>query len=218
MPVRSIWSNVGVAVQSALGSGQDVSAITKANPGVLTYVGADPTEDSYVLLLGINGMVQVDERVFRANNVNAGGNTLELEGEDTTLYDTLVASTAAMYPITFGTNLRIVQGITASGGEPEEVDGTTIHDTTRQIQYGVFSASQFSMDCLWDPADAGLIALKQASKLKAKRAFHFSWPNGYRHLFYGLVAAIGDPIGTAQGLVTTPVKITRVGAPTFYAA
>lgn len=224
-----LWSGVTVAMQSALGAAQDITSITAASPPVLTYVGADPTEDSYVLLAGINSMREVNERVFRANNVSAGGNTLELEGENGLAYTaqgavTGVGSTtgagsltSGLAPITFGTSLQIVTGVNASGGEPEEVDATTIHDVTRNILYGVFTQVQFSMDLHWDPSDAGLIAMKTASQTKAKRAFLISWPNGYRYAFYGRVAALGAPAGSAQGLTTTVARVSQIGVGTTYA-
>ncbi len=45
------WSNVTIDVQTALGSAQDISGITKADPGVITYVGADPAKRSARLAL-----------------------------------------------------------------------------------------------------------------------------------------------------------------------
>lgn len=217
MTTRSVWSNVQVALQSSLSAAQDVSAITKASPGVLTYVGSDPSNGDYILLTSIEGMREVNNRIFRVANVNAGGNTLELEGENTSSYGTF-SGTGSMQIITFGTTLEIVRGVNASGGEPREIEATTIHDTEEVIEYGVLSRSQFSMECLWDPADAGLVALKAASEIKADRCVRFTWANGYKHLFYGKVAAGGDPTGSAQQLVTTQVTITRQGRATFYAS
>jgi hypothetical protein len=216
MPVRTVWSSVDVDIQSALSAAQDVSAITKASPGVLTYVGADPNNGDYILLTSIEGMREVNNRIFRVANVNTGSNTLELEGENTSAYGTF-SGTGSMQVITFGTTLEIVRGVNASGGEPREIDATTIHDSEEVIEYGVLSRSQFSMEAIWDPADAGLVALKAASEIKADRAVRFTFANGYKHLFYGKVAAGGDPTGTSQNLATTNITITRQGRATFYA-
>src|SRR5262245_8857988 len=81
-----LWTGVSMDMQSALSAAQDISSITAANPPVLTYVGADPTNGNFVLLAGVTTMREVNERVFRAANVNAGGNTLELEGENALAY------------------------------------------------------------------------------------------------------------------------------------
>ena len=49
MPV-SIWSNVQVAVQSALGTANTISGVTKANPAVATYTGANPANGDYIVV------------------------------------------------------------------------------------------------------------------------------------------------------------------------
>ena len=63
------WSNVGVDVQTALGSAITISAISKASTGVVSYTGTDPTNGDYVLIAA-NGMTQVNDRIFRVANVN----------------------------------------------------------------------------------------------------------------------------------------------------
>lgn len=57
---------------------QAISGITQANPGVLTYVGADPANGDWMLLAGIGGMTELNGRYVKVANVNAGANTFEL--------------------------------------------------------------------------------------------------------------------------------------------
>lgn len=58
---------------------QDITAISKANPGVLTYSGADTfSAADRVLLTGIGGMTELNNRVVRVGTVNTGANTLTL--------------------------------------------------------------------------------------------------------------------------------------------
>lgn len=58
---------------------QDITAITKANPGVLTYNGADTFANGDVVYLsGIVGMTELNGRFVKVANVNAGANTFEL--------------------------------------------------------------------------------------------------------------------------------------------
>ena len=76
------WSNVQVAIQSALGTALTVSAISKASPGVVTYTGTDPSNGDYHLL-EVQGMTQINNRVVRVANVNGGSNTYEAEGINT---------------------------------------------------------------------------------------------------------------------------------------
>lgn len=212
----SLWSNVAIAVQSALATALPISAITKANPGVVTYTGTDPSNGDYLYLSDIQGMYQVDDRVIRAANVNTGSDTVELEGENTTSYDTFTSGDAQV--ITFGTTLAIVTDVQVSGGDFEQIDVTTIHDDVRKTIPGAASPIVLSGSALWDVADAGFVALKAASLLKAKRAIKVTFSNGQIVVFTGYIGFTGLPTGTAQDKVVTPFQITMYGVPTTYSA
>lgn len=215
MPNVSIWSNVGVKVQSAASASQTISAITKANPGVVTYVGADPTNGDYIKITATSGMSQVDGRFFRVANVNAGANTLELEGENTTNYDTFVSGSFVI--ITFGTTLATATNVSASGGERDQIDITTIHDSVKKQIPGAAAASVFNFENIWDVADAGLVALKSASDSNSQLGVRFDFSNGQKFLFGGFIGCSLQPTGSGQDKVTTPVVITGFGRPTTYA-
>lgn len=212
----SLWSNVAIAVQSSLAAALPISGITKADPGVVTYTGTDPSNGDYLYLSSIQGMSQVDERIFRAANVNGAGNTVELEDEDTTNYDTFSSGNAQV--ITFGTTLAIVTDVQVSGGEFDQIDVTTIHDNVRKQIPGAASPIVFSGSCIWDVADAGFAALKAASDVKAKRAIRITFANGQKVVFTGYIGFTGLPTGQAQDKVVTPFQITMFGRPTTYAS
>jgi hypothetical protein len=211
----SKWSNVAVAVQSALSASQVVSGITKAATGVATYVGTDPVNGDYVALTA-NGMYQVDGRIFRVANVNGAGNTLELEGEATTSYDTFTSGSLGI--VTFGTSLTTLVGLSATGGEPSFISTTTIHDNVSRQIPGIPSPVVFSFESLWDPADAGLVALKAASDASARRAVRFTFSGGQKLVFNGYISCTLLPVGNAQDKVTTNVTINLDGNPTVYAS
>lgn len=212
------WSNVSVGIQSALATAVTITGITKASPGVVSYTDAgssDPANGAYVLLT-IQGMHQLDQRVVRVANVSAGSDTFELEGVDTSLFDTFSSGTFQV--ITFGTTMTSAAGINASGGDYETADLTTIHDNTRKIAPTVASALQYTFDMFWDPADAALVALKAASDAKTTRAIKFTFADGSLFLFSGYVGASLAPTGSAQDTVKTSVLISAYGRPTTYAS
>lgn len=215
MPNINVWSKVAVAVQSALSAAQVISAISKANPGVVTYVGADPANGDYVLLT-VEGMHQVNDRVFRVANVNAGGNTFELEGENTTDFDTFGSGEFEI--VTFGTTLATLVDIAASGGEFAFEDTSTIHsDEMTQIPV----ASQpmaYNFSSLWDPADSGMAALKSASDARSPRCVRFTFTTGAKLVFNGYVACKNAPTGAARAKAVTPVVFTLNKSPTAYAS
>lgn len=208
-----VWSGVAVAVQSALATALTISGITKANPGVVSYSGTDPVNGDYVLLK-IQGMSQLDYRVARCANVSGVGNTFELEGIDTTSYDTFSTGTAEV--ITFGTTISTAAGLNVSGGDFQMIDVTTVHDNVNKQIPGNANPINISMESLWDPADAGVAALKTASDAKAIRCFKFTFADGAKVVFAGYVGATNFPTGSAQQRVSTPINVTMYGRPQAY--
>lgn len=68
---------------------QNITGITNANPAVVTYAGADTyANGDRVIITGVVGMHQVNNREFTVANVNAGANTFELSGVNSTAYGT----------------------------------------------------------------------------------------------------------------------------------
>lgn len=78
------YTDRGVVLENPL----DISNITQASPGVLTYVGADPSNDDWMYVSLVNGMTQVNGRYVRVTNVNAGAKTFELYDIDGVAIDT----------------------------------------------------------------------------------------------------------------------------------
>lgn len=207
------WSNVGVDVQTALSTAQTISAITKASTGVVTYVGADPTNGDYIVVTA-NGMTQVNDRIFRVANVNAGSNTFELEGETTTDYGTFTSGTFQI--ITFGASFNILQTIQVSGGEPEYADTTTIHDEVRKRAPTVVSPLSLSSDALFDLADPGFVEARKAYRAKTKRAILLRFGTGSKMAMNGYFSAAGVPTGQAQGVVQTRITIEAQNTPSVW--
>jgi hypothetical protein len=77
-----------------------ISAITNANPGVVTYTGADNIANGdLIYIYGVSGMTQVNGFVFTVANLNVGANTFELSGVDTTAYGVYTANGTISFAI-----------------------------------------------------------------------------------------------------------------------
>lgn len=208
------WSNVAVAMQSALASAVTITGITKANPGVVTSAAHGLNNGDYVYM-GVQGMYQLDGKVVRVANKTT--DTFELEGVNTTSFDTFSTGTAAA--ITFGTSITTATSMNASGGDFDFIDTTTIHVNNKTQIPGLGNPVNYSFDNLWDAADAGQIAMKAASDAQAIRAFKFTFGTGGKIMvFAGYVGFSGAPTGQAQDKVVTPASITQFGTPTYYAS
>lgn len=212
MATVSKWSNVAVAVQSAIAATVSISAITKASPGVVTTGSAHGYSNGDYVYLAIQGMYQLDGMVCRISA--AAGSNFTLEGLDTTNFDTFTSGTAQK--LTLGTSLSTATSITASGGDFSFIDTTTIHDNVKKQVPGLANPSTFSFENIWDVADAGLIALKAASDTQAVRAVRFTFANGQKVIFMGYIGASLLPTGSAQDIVKTSAVITMFGKPSVY--
>jgi hypothetical protein len=78
-----------------LGDTLDITNITNANPGVLTYTGTDPANGDWFYVTGVEGLTELNGRYVQVSNVNAGANTFELKdwfgnNIDTTSFGTYV--------------------------------------------------------------------------------------------------------------------------------
>lgn len=214
MPSK-VWSGIGVAIQSAIGADQAVSGLTKASPGVATYADADPSNGAYLLFKDVVGMHQMNNRIVRAADVDTGANTLELEGVNTTNYATWGTGNLAV--LTFGLSLNGVFDVQMSGGDPNFIDDTTVHDVISTEVLTTFTPIQAQFEHRWDPSDAGLAALEEATILKANRGVLFTFSDLSKFVFYGSIACLRLPQGSAQQKVTTRIAVRGAGFPMSYA-
>lgn len=210
------WANVAVSVQSTLSATVNISAITKASPGVVTTGSAHGWNTGDYVLMTVQGMYQLNYRVFRISA--ASGSNFTLEGEDTTNYGTFVATGSTAQKITFGTSLATLTSINASGGDFDFIDTTTIHDNIKTQVPGLPNPATYNFESFWDPADAGLVALKSASDGQAQRAILFSFASGQKFVFNAYVGCSLSPTGSAQDLIKTAVVFTALGGPKTYAS
>lgn len=208
------WSNTQIDIETARPSTLVITAISKANPAVITYTGTDPTNGQYVVLRDIVGMTEINDQVIRLANVVGGSNTAELEGIDSTAFDDFVSGEADV--LTFGVSMTTVQDVNSGGGEFRFSDLTTIHDDVEKRAPTVASPFTLQLGCLFKPDDAAHIELEEANDTKAQRAIRIRWPSGHKALFLAYVGASGIPTGSAQEVVKTSVSFEGQGKPRFY--
>ena len=214
------WSNVAIAMQSALAAAKTLTAITKASPGVVSSTAHGYSNGDFVYL-EVQGMWQLHGRVFRVASVAT--DTFQLEdvsggtGLSTAAFDTFTSGSA--YKITFGTSITTATSMNVSGGDYSMIDTTTIHGNQKSEVPGLPNSLSMTFDNLWDPTDAGQSAMKSASDAQAIRAFKFTFGTGGKIMvFAGYVGFAGAPAGSAQDKVTSQAVITAHGTPTYYSA
>ncbi len=208
------WSNVAIAFESARASGKTISGISKASTGVVTATAHGYANGDYILL-SVQGMYQMDNKVVR--DASTATDTFNAEGVDTTNFDTFSSGTA--YKLTLGSSITTATSVNSGGGDFSFIDTTTIHSNIKSSIPGAPNAQTYTFDNLWDPSDAGQIAMKSASDAQSQKAFKFTFGTGGPIMvFVGYVGFSGAPGGSAQDKVTTSATITAFGTPTYYAS
>jgi len=214
MATPIVWKNVAISMQSVIAAAETITAISKASAGVVSST-AHGLNDGDIVYIEAQGMYQVNEKVARV--IGKTTDTFNLEGVDTTGFDTF--SSGTFQKVTLAHSITSATTISASGGEFDFIDTTTIHDNAKRQVPGLPAAVSYQMDHIWDSTDAGQAALKAASDVQGKRAFKFQFGPGGKVLYFaGYVGFSGLPGGQAQGLVNTRAVITMNGTPTYYAS
>ena len=207
------WTNVQVDAQTVLGTALTVTAITKANPAVVSSTAHGLTNGDFVVM-SVAGMVEIHDRVFRVAGVTT--DTFQLEGEDSTTYGTF--SSGSAQEITFGVSASTLQDVQVSGGEPEFADVSTIHEQIKRRVPTTKSPLTMSFTSLFDGSDAFLAELRKADNSLTKRAIQIRFSNGTRMVGNAYVSASGAPTGTAGQAVQTPISLEMQGMPKVYSA
>lgn len=209
-----VWSDVQVNVQSAKGAAKTISAITKANPAVVSST-AHGANDGDIVLIRCTGLIDADYLVARVDNKTT--DAFELEGINSTAWNGTF-STGSAYVLTLGTAAATMTDVNPSGGEAEDINVRTIHNSRDRVIPGNFSPLVHNFGNLWDPTDPALVALRAAGKTKTAIGIEIQFATGVKVLGCAVPSASLAPGGSAGGTVTTPVKVAWQGDLTFYAS
>lgn len=212
-------SGLKLYMESAIAAAKTLTAITNANPGVISST-AHGYSNGDIVLLEVQGMSELQGRLFKVVSVATDSFRIaDIDGSagiDTTLFGIFSAGTAKK--VTLGTTINGVKEFSPAGGEMKTVDTTEVSDTQdTEVVVGA-SAQSYNLTMKWNPGDAAQQAMKRAFVNRANKGFKILWPSGAYVLFYGTVGYTGAPGGSNQGLTTAPAKISMAGALTEYAA
>ena len=191
MPTVRTPAGTRIFIQSAIGAAQSISGITKANPGVVSYGGTDPVAGTYVALTGMQGMTELEDALVRVGTVDSVANTFQLEDQDTTNYGTFTSGN--MQIVTLGTEIQVATGFSITGGEQQFAEYTYLWDKITRRFPTTKTGMNIDLPMIWDPQDAGSIALLSASDASRKTGFKIVFPDGLEMLFFGYLGSSGLP-------------------------
>jgi len=179
------------AVQTALATGKQITAISKADPAVVTAAGHGYVAGDVVRISGVDGMTELNgnEYVVAAS---LSSSTFSLEGVDSSGYGTFVNSsptTAIAQKVTF-TDFCELTGFNQQDGTADEIDVTTICSTAKEFEVGLSDAGSLTLDYNYAGNQTVQAALRAAKVAGTIIAFMLQLPNdGGTLIMFGSVQA-----------------------------
>ncbi len=190
-----------------------ITAITKADPGVVTAGTHGILNGAIVVLDAIVGMIELNGRAAVAANV--ASTTLELKGVDTTLYTTYGSGgTVAEQTMT---EVGEVTSIAGFDGEAADIDTTHLRSTAKEFLTGLQDFGGVTLALWMKNADAGQKKLRSLKGAAAVGTFSITLSDGTVAAFRGLVKSFSLSNITPDGAVSGNVSIKVTGEPAWFA-
>lgn len=199
-------------VSTATTTAKVITGITQANPAVVSSASHGLTAGQIVVITGVVGMTELNNRAFVVANPTAG--TFELKGIDSTAY-TAYASGGSATPQT----MTIVdENTTLSGfdGQASEIDTTHLASTAKEYQTGLqdFGNVSLALNLTTDTGQARLRALKATA---TAAAFSITLPDGRVAAFLAYVRSFSFDVSGPDSVVSGQAQLRVTGEPSFFA-
>ncbi len=187
--------NTRVEVAATYSAAKTLSAITKASPGVASSTAHGLTDAMIGYLSGVSGMVELEGQA--ASVTSPTTDAFSLESLDTTNFGTF-SGTCSFTPV--GTWLTLSQstGYTLGGGNADELDATTLLDTSKKIEFGMNAADTVQIDGFSDSQLAATLIVEAAARDGTDVVFRLTLSNGERRVFNGQPSLPGEAMSVNQ--------------------
>lgn len=198
-------------VQTALGSPQEITGITKADPAVVSSAAhGNVTGDVVKMTINANSMSQLDGNLYVVDNEASG--TYELSGVDSTGYDTFAAGSPYDYArrVTFS-NFCELTGANQQDAGADQVEVTTICSTAKEFEQGLSDSGTLQLDFNWAGNETVQAALRAAKISGDQLAFKITFPGtGGTVIMIGTVTSTSFQ-GSVNGVWTGSASIKLTG-------
>lgn len=166
--------NTIVRVSTATGSAKTITAITAANPPVVTSTAHGLSNGTVVVIASVEGMVEVNDRAFVIANVAT--DSFELKGVDGTGYTAYTSGgTATPQTMTEVANCRSVNLV---NGSAQKIDRTNLRSRVEENSVGLAVAGDSSIQLDLDETDPGQTKLRNLFGVDTAVAVTVAMGNG----------------------------------------
>lgn len=200
-------------VSSAALAADNITAITAANPPVVTATAHGIANGAIVAAANIGGMTQLNNRAFVVANQTT--NTVELKGIDATGYTAYTSggTLTEHTMIAVGEVRSVPEGF---NGTAAEIDSTHMTSTAMEIEQGLqdFGTVTMEVNLVTDTGQARLRALKEG---QLKVPFSITLSDGRVTAFMAFVASFSFSAAGPNTIVSGSITLRVSNAPAWFA-
>lgn len=201
-----IGRGVRLEVNNVIGSAKTVSAITAANPGVVTSTSHALAAGSVGYLSGVTGMTALEGQAVRVDDPVT--NEFELELIDTTDLGTF-SGTCSFFPVTSWHTVGNAIDVNTTGGQSADVDESVLLDDLQQLAAGPLSAQQVQVSSRSAFQTAAMLAIEAAAFAGDALVWRVTLKDGQQRVFRGTPSVPDENIGLGQSVTSGfSIKVT----------
>ncbi|WP_263146082.1 ubiquitin-activating E1 FCCH domain-containing protein [Pseudomonas sp. RIT-PI-AD] len=189
-----------------LPAGVAITAVTRANPAVVTAAGHGLSAGQVVRVADVLGMTQLNDKTYVVANPQT--DTFELQGVDASAYN-LYASGGKASALSM---LETVEHKSYSGfdGQASEVDTTTLVSKAKEKTLGLRDFGGMSIEINRVDDEAFQVEANLAAKDGEPRWFSLIKRNGFTKVWQGYVRSFSDT-GAVDGVNGGTLSVTISG-------
>ncbi len=186
-------------VQTGLGNLKTITAITKADPPVVSSSAHGFILGTVVKFFDIEGMIQVDGGIYPVDNPDTNDFEIPVDGTDFDTFTLASPNTAGAKAVTFSSFCELT-GTNKQDAAPNQQEVTTICDTAKQFENGLPDSGSLQLDYNFYPTGTVQTALREAKESGDTIAFKVTFPDDSFIVMSGVVqtesftGSVGDPV------------------------
>ncbi len=205
--------NVKVEIAATYGPAIPVTAVSKANPPVVTSDGHELPNGAIGYFESADGM---EELVGQAVSVDAtADDTFNAEGLDSTGYGTFTGG--SFVPVASWLTLSSATGYEIGEGSADELNRTTLLDRINQTEAGLLAAQNVQLSKFADMQLPALAIVRAAARSGGYVTGRITLSNGERRVFRGQPGLPGESLSVGA-LATSGFGIKTKGEVLFLGA
>ena len=214
-------SNAKFSVASAAGSPKTITAITQANPAIVTATAHGFSQGDVVVLDNIVGMTQLNGRAFTVDFTAVGAspitNKFALKGVDTSGSNYSAYSSGGTATKQTMTQVAGILEVSGFDGSAAEIDVTQIDSTSKEYIIGLQDFGTATLRAFLAPTDAGQTLLRGLRAQAALAAYSVLLASGQQATFMAYVRQFTFSGVKADGAVEGQLVLRITKEPAYFA-